>query len=227
MPDEPRPEQPEPQSDQTTEADAQSQDDHEAGTPAAGLSPDDAGAQSAPTSTRDAGRRRILRPVEALDRLDTQWADRRPIEGRDDLTGLVLAAPEHPLAFDYLGAMGVTSREVANACQGWLDAQLAADTLELGRAVRPTVALVPAGRLWFVVRIVLDAIVIIDGPGYPSPVAAVIAARRRYRALLLAEAERDRASSAPTEEATTTNEAAGDGDVAGRDEDAPQPAGAE
>jgi hypothetical protein len=134
--------------------------------------------------------RRIVRPWEALERLDRQWDDRTPIRERDGVSSLVLTVPEDPSGFDYLGAMGLSEGEVADACERWLDAQLAADALELGRLARPVVALVPASRLWFVVRLALGSLVLIDGPGYLTPTAAVKGARVRYRALLLAEVER-------------------------------------
>lgn len=189
MPDRPRPDQPKQEPREAIEPDERPQVDADTDTPTGDAPADQADAAGEATASRHPRRPRILRPAEALDRLDAQWADPRPLKARNDLTGLVLTVPEHPLAFDYLGAMGVTGREVADACESWLDAQLAADALELGQLARPTVALVPAGRLWFVVRVVLDILTIIDGPGYLSPVAAVVAARRRYRALLQAPSE--------------------------------------
>ncbi|HLX33820.1 MAG TPA: hypothetical protein VKR30_01110 [Candidatus Limnocylindrales bacterium] len=133
-----------------------------------------------------------LRAAEALERLDRQWEDRTPIRERSDVSALGLTVPEDPTAFDYLGAMGVAMREVVEACQTWLEAQLAADALDLGRRFRPVVALVPAGRLWHVIRMAFGRVVVIDGPGYLSPVAAVRAARIRYRALLADEVQRHR-----------------------------------
>jgi hypothetical protein len=143
-----------------------------------------------PESDHGRRRRRIVRPWEALDRLDSQWEDPTPIRKRNAVSSLVLTVPEDPGAFDYLGAMGLSERRVVDACQAWLDAQLAADALELGGLARPVVELVPASRLWFVIRVLLGSIVVIDGPGYLTPAAAVKAARVRYRALLLAEVER-------------------------------------
>ena len=51
----------------------------------------------------------------------------------------------------------------------------------------------PLGRRWYVIRAAGSVIWVIDGPGWPTPIAAVSAARLRYRAALLAEiaAERD------------------------------------
>jgi hypothetical protein len=62
--------------------------------------------------------------------------------------------------------------------------------LVTGQDDDPHATLVPAGRLWFVVRLAFGSLVLIDGPGYLTPTAAVKAARVRYRALLLAEVER-------------------------------------
>jgi hypothetical protein len=78
-----------------------------------------------------------------------------------------------------------------------LEAQLAADALAFGRLVRPTVALVPLGRAWHVVRAAGSVIWVIDGPGWPTPFAAVSAARLRYRAALLAEIAAERDEDAP------------------------------
>jgi len=159
-------------------------------------------------------RGRIVRPAEALDQLDRQWEDRRPLRQLSlPISSLVLTIPEDPTGFDYFGAMGVDIRDVADACLAWLDAQLTADALELGQLVRPKVALVPAGRLWYVIRAVGGVLVAIDGPGFLTPGAAVQAARRRYRALLMAEIER------------TTAAAGEDGDD-GDEEEAGRKAGA-
>jgi hypothetical protein len=149
---------------------------------------DAGGTETAPP--RRARRGGTLRPWEALERLDRQWEDPTPLRERTSMVaGLGLTVPEDPEGFDYLGALtGAPPRAVAGACAAWLEAQLAADSGLLGRAVRPTVALVPAGRLWHVVRLVGDRILVIDGPGLPTPRAAVVAAARRYRAELVRDA---------------------------------------
>ena len=139
-------------------------------------------------------RRRALRPLKALERLDRQWESQEPIGSASSLTSLELTVPEDPQGFDYLGALsGDAPATVATTEALWLEAQLAADALAFGRLVRPTVALVPLGRAWHVVRAAGSVIWVIDGPGWPTPIAAVSAARLRYRAALLAEiaAERD------------------------------------
>lgn len=129
---------------------------------------------------------RVLRPWEALDRLDGQWVDPTPIERlAKGISTLRLTTADDPRGWDYLGAMtGAPAREVAAACAAWLEAQLAADVTILGRAYRPTVELVPAGRLWYVVRTLESVIVVIDGPGFLTPLAAASAAARRYGAEL-------------------------------------------
>jgi hypothetical protein len=69
---------------------------------------------------------------------------------------------------------------------------------------------VPLGRRWYVIRAAGSVIWVIDGPGWPTPIAAVSAVRRRYRAALLAEiaAERDEKSippaTAPADRTTST-----------------------
>lgn len=176
-------------------------------------------------------RPRTLRPWDALERLDRQWEDRTPLgKSREPVTSLALAVPEDPFAFDYLGTLtGASRRKVAEACSIWLETQLAADALELGRILRPTVELVPAGRLWYVVRTVADAIVVIDSPGFISPLTAVVAAHRRYRAALLAELEAPDAGLAAIETESAGQDASGDagGAAAGevRRASAPAPVG--
>jgi hypothetical protein len=136
----------------------------------------------------DRPRRRALRPLEALERLDRQWESSEPIGSVSSLATLELTVPEDPRGFDYLGALtGDAPATVATTEALWLEAQLAADALAFRRLVRPTVALVPLGRAWHVVRAAESVIWVIDGPGWPTPFAAVSAARRRYRAALLAE----------------------------------------
>jgi len=166
------------------------------GPPAAGPDPAadptseaDAATPSEPaTPSPDRPRRRALRPLEALERLDRQWESSEPIGSASSLTTLELTAPEDPRGFDYLGALsGDTPATVATTEALWLEAQLGADALAFGRLVRPTVALVPLGRAWHVVRAAGSVIWVIDGPGWPTPFAAVSAVRRRYRAALLAE----------------------------------------
>ena len=134
---------------------------------------------------------RILRPWEALERLDRQWVDPTPIDQRERAVSLALTTPDDPRGWDYLGAMtGASAREIADACAAWLEAQLAADVTRLGRAYRPTVELLPLGRLWYVVRTVESLVVVIDGPGLPSPLAAASAAARRYGAELRRDLQR-------------------------------------
>jgi len=178
------------------------------GPPAAG--PDPAADPAIPSPDRP--RRRALRPPEALERLDRQWESSEPIGSASSLTSLELTVPEDPRGFDYLGALtGDAPATVATTEALWLEAQLAADALAFGRLVRPTVALVPLGRAWHVVRAAGSAIWVIDGPGWPTPIAAVSAARRRYRAALLAEiaAETDEEAippaTAPADRTTSTD----------------------
>jgi hypothetical protein len=174
------------------------------GPPAAGPDPaadptseaDEATPSEPATPSPDRPRRRALRPPEALERLDRQWESQEPIGSASSLTSLELTVPEDPRGFDYLGALtGDAPTTVATTEALWLEAQLAADALAFGRLVRPTVALVPLGRAWHVVRAAGSVIWVIDGPGWPTSFAAVSAARLRYRAALLAEiaAETDEA----------------------------------
>jgi hypothetical protein len=160
------------------------------GPPAA--EPDPAADEARPSEpaipSPDRPRQRALRPLEALERLDRQWESQEPIGSASSLTSLELTVPEDPRGFDYLGALtGDAPATVATTEALWLEAQLAADALAFGRLDRPTVALVPLGRSWYVIRAAGSAIWVIDGPGWPTPIAAVSAARRRYRAALLAE----------------------------------------
>lgn len=136
---------------------------------------------------------RVPRPWEALERLDRQWVDSEPLAKRSGrVVTLAMTTSWDPDGWDYLSAMtGVSSDEVARACAAWLEAQLAADATLIGRSIRPTVALVPAGQLWYVVRTVAGFILVIDGPGFLTPLAAAIAASRRYEAELLGSLERD------------------------------------
>jgi hypothetical protein len=166
------------------------------GPPAAGPDPaanpaseaDEATPSEPAIPSPDRPRRRALRPPEALERLDRQWESSEPIGGASSLTSLELTVPEDRQGFDYLGALsGDAPATVATTEALWLEAQLAADALAFGRLVRPTVALVPLGRSWYVVRAAGSVIWVIDGPGWPTPIAAVSAARLRYRAALLAE----------------------------------------
>lgn len=136
----------------------------------------------------DRSGQRAPRPPEALERLDRQWESSEAIGSASSLTSLELTVPEDPRGFDYLGALtGDAPATVATTEALWLEAQLAADALAFGRLVRPTVALVPLGRAWHVIRAAGSVIWVIDGPGWPTPIAAVSAARRRYHAALLAE----------------------------------------
>ena len=134
----------------------------------------------------------IQRPWEALEQLDRQWEDLTPIAGRTgSITALALTTDGDPRGWDYLGALtGAPPNETAAACEAWLEAQLAADAASLDRTLRPHVELVPAGRLWFVVRTIADIIVVIDGPGFLTPRTAAVAASRRYHAELLRALER-------------------------------------
>jgi len=190
------------------------------GPPAAGPDPatdptseaDEATPSEPAIPSPDRPRRRALRPLEALERLDRQWESSEPIGSASSLTSLELTVPEDPGGFDYLGALtGDAPATVATTEALWLEAQLAADALAFGRLVRPTVALVPLGRAWHVVRAAGSVIWVIDGPGWPTPIAAVSAARRRYRAALLAEiaAETDEEAippaTAPADRTTSTD----------------------
>jgi len=189
------------------------------GPPAAGPDPaadptseaDEATPSEPAIPSPDRPRRRALRPLEALERLDRQWENQEPIGSASSLTSLELTVPEDPRGFDYLGALtGDAPATVATTEALWLEAQLAADALAFGRLVRPTVALVPLGRAWHVVRAAGSVIWVIDGPGWPTPIAAVSAARLRYRAALLAEiaAETDEdalpPAAAPADRTTST-----------------------
>jgi len=169
---------------------------------------------------------RILRPWEALKQLDRQWEERTPLRelGRQ-VSSLTLTTADDPRGWDYLGALtGDPPHQTARACEAWLEAQLAADAVALGRAARPRVELVPAGRLWYVVRTIADAILIIDGPGYPTPFAAVMAAFRRYHAELLRELGESRTGEGESPEADEGRLPGGDTDDQDADE---EPAGAE
>jgi hypothetical protein len=149
---------------------------------------DDATPSEPAIPSPDRPRRRALRPPEALERLDRQWESSEPIGSASSLTTLELTVPEDRQGFDYLGAMtGDAPATVATTEALWLEAQLGADALAFGRLIRPTVALVPLGRAWHVVRAAGSVIWVIDGPGWPTPIAAVSAARLRYCAALLAE----------------------------------------
>ena len=168
-------------------------------------------------------RSRIIRPWEALARLDAQWEDRTPIRDRERAVALALTDPADPCGYDYLGAMtGALERDVVSACRAWLGAQLAADAVALGRAYRPRVELIPAGRLWYVVRTVADVIVAVDGPGWPTPGAAARAALMRYRAELCRERERAaEAAPEPEDEKRIAHDADPDADGEPAPADAP------
>ena len=133
--------------------------------------------------------RPFLQPWEGLTLLERQWADPTPLERlEDEIVTLALTTTGDPSAWDYLGAMtGAPARQTAKTGAVWLAAQLAADATTVGRTYRPTVELLPAARLWHVVRAIGNIIICIDGPGFPTPLAAVSAATRRYGA----ELERD------------------------------------
>ena len=157
--------------------------------------------------------KRILHPWEALERLDRQWVDPTPIDQRERAITLALTTPDDPRGWDYLGAMtGASAREIADACAAWLEAQLAADVTRLGRAYRPTVELLPLGRLWYVVRTVESLVVVIDGPGCLSPLAAASAAARRYGAELRRDLQPDPDADGDVE-ADEPSRAAPDGDA--------------
>jgi hypothetical protein len=197
---------PDPAADPTSEADA----DPDAAPPASGAADEVTPSEPAiPSPHRP--RQHALRPLESLERLDRQWESSEPIGSASSLTSLELTVPEDPRGFDYLGALtGDAPATVATTEALWLEAQLAADALAFGRLVRPTVALVPLGRAWHVIRAAGSAIWVIDGPGWPTPIAAVSAARLRYRAALLAEiaAETDEdeisPATAPADRTTST-----------------------
>ncbi len=165
--------------------------------------------------------RRILRPWQAIEILDRQWVEPPPFgKLARSIATLALTVDEDPRAFDYLGALtGASAREVARGCALWLEAQLAADALSIGRSVRPTVELVPAANLWFVVRVTGSFIVVVDGPGYPTPITAVRAARARYLASLQRQLETENAA-----RSFEDDEEAGPGDD-DADEDDTEPAG--
>jgi hypothetical protein len=166
--------------------------------------------------------RRALGRCEALERLDRQWEDRTPLhEMARPITALVLTTDDDPRGWDYIGALvGSPPDETARACASWLEAQLAADAISLGRAVRPRVDLVPAGRLWFVVRTVADMIIVIDGPGFLTPIAAALAASRRYQAGLL---QALRAADGTTADPESNEDNAIDDQSASADDDPPTP----
>jgi hypothetical protein len=175
---------------------------------------DDPSARPEDEGTTRSGTRppKILQPAEALERLDRQWDDLSPLASRTEpIISLALTTSADPRGWDYLGALtGEPADEVARACEAWLEAQLAADAETLGQAIRPRVELVPAGRLWFVVRTVASLILVIDGPGYLTPRAAAVAASRRYEAELVRALE---AADAPdTAPATSEAEAADAGE---------------
>ena len=137
---------------------------------------------------------RPIRPWEALEQLDRQWADPTPLRDLPEpILALALTTTDDPFGWDYLGAIsGALPHEVGEACAAWLEAQLAADVTMLGRRFRPTVELVPAGRLWYVVRSVGEFICVVDGPGFPSALTAAIAASRRYQAELRRDHDPDK-----------------------------------
>jgi hypothetical protein len=84
-----------------TEQPGQRAPGHPDGPPAAGPDP-----AADPTSEApDRPRRRALRPLEALERLDRQWESSEPIGSASSLTSLELTVPEDPRGFDYLGAL--------------------------------------------------------------------------------------------------------------------------
>lgn len=167
---------------------------------------------------------RVARPWEALERLDRQWVDLTPLEKLPGpVTALAITTFEDPDGWDYLSAMtGALPDEVAAACGAWLEAQLAADATVVGRSHRPTVELVPAGRLWYVVRAVADFIFVVDGPGFLTPLAAAIAASRRYEAELRRSLEQDSrrvdsAAAAEAEPAPESRPSKSASDTAGTD----------
>ena len=171
-----------------------------------------------PPADRPSAGPHLLRPIDALEHLERQWVTHRtPAEWHGPLAVLALTVPEDPDGFDYLGALtGAPAHEVAATYTTWLRAQLAADVLRLGRTARPIVELVPVGRLWYVVRSVPQVLAVLDGPGYPSPRAALRAARLRYLATL--EAERREAPEAAAVEPGAAP------DHGGTDEPAPRAA---
>lgn len=188
------PDQPDPLHEDATDADEAEAADDEGGP--WGVPDEEPGWMARP-------RPRLLRPWEALERLDAQWEDRRPLPLQTRLQTLQLTDREDPRAFDYVGAMtGASDAEIADVYTDWLRAQLAADAVSIGRSSRPSVALVPANRLWWVVRSVFGIVILIDGPGFLTPGAAVRAALRRYRAEL--QGELARGAERPKPEASAT-----------------------
>jgi hypothetical protein len=169
----------------------------------------------------------VLRPIDGLEYLERQWVTALTLaDWHGSLATLALTVDEDPFGFDYLGALiGAPAREVAATYAAWLQAQLAADALRLGRAVRPRVELVPVGRLWYVVRNVPHVLAVLDGPGYPSPRAALRAARLRYRAMLEAEI-REGAEAADPGPAEASDHGDADEATTGATPDPDAPAGA-
>jgi hypothetical protein len=125
-------------------------------------------------------------PWEALNKFDRQWEDPTALVLRRHIEAIALVPANDPRRWDYLTAIsGDSEDETAAVRLAWLEAQVAADAVSLGRITRPRVMLVPAARMWHVIREVGDLVVSIDGPGWPTPYAAVQAATRRYHAELL------------------------------------------
>ena len=139
-------------------------------------------------------RPRILPPWEGIEVLERQWEDTRPLaERQEPLTGLAHTTETDPRGWEHIEALtGASPGALAKASALWLEAQLAADALAIGRTLRPRVDLLPAGCRWHVVRTIADVIVALDGPGHRTPGAALRAAALRYHAELLRDLERER-----------------------------------
>lgn len=139
----------------------------------------------------------LLRPIDALGLLEDQWASRVPLaERRDALLSLRLV-PYWATGWLYLETLtGADEATIEATYAAWLGAQLAADALDALDSKRPRVQLLPLGRLWYAVRRSEEGIVAIDGPGFPTPLAALRTARLRYRAELEA-AQDDREATEP------------------------------
>jgi hypothetical protein len=179
-------------------------------------------------SVSDAGRLhgpRTIPPWDGIAALERQWEDRTPLaERRERLVLMVHTTDEDPRGWDHIAALsGASPGALASVSGLWLECQLAADTLEIGRLLRPRVDLVAAGRRWHVVRTVLDGVVAHDGRGHRTPSAALRAAALRYHAELLREltAERVARSVAGAEPEPALDEALarpGEGDEPDRDD---------
>jgi len=172
--------------------------DRKAGAPAPDADDGDEPGRDEPVaSASDAARPRgprTIPPWDGIAALEHQWEDRAPLSERHGrLVLMVHTTNEDPRGWDHIAALsGASPGALASVSGLWLECQLAADALAIGRMLRPRVDLVAAGRRWHVVRTVLDGIVAHDGRGHRTPGAALRAARFRYHAELLRELEAER-----------------------------------